>query len=338
MKHPSVLYLDNTSWDNMALALAATRPSSLLDVKAIFVTGRAAHPSPDASIEMRDEDLSAQIQLLNTRRLTEFLRTAGRTTPVFMGENVFRTNLRTVIPHKFHVNEEIYDLWNAGKTVEIDGDFADGLKLLRSYEGTKLLVLVGGPLTEVALIQRYMPDIAAKFGPMFIQAGDFAKDNSTNLLGGKGNSFNGACDPAALNDVVFGHDGELILLPSNKTKQSELGFATPDEIADLDIYPPLLAGYRVHYEHSAKRRGTSLYIHDLGLAMLAEQYISAGNGFPYEWEAVHIIEVPYGAPLTDQPERRGTIVIAPAVESRRKVVVRQDTNGYRGRVAEYLQS
>lgn len=338
MKHPAVLFLDNTSWDNMALALAATRPSSLLDVKAIFVTGRAAHSDPNASIEERDEGYSARIHLLNAKRMAQFLRTAGRTVPVFMGEHVSRTNLRTVIPHKFHVNEEVYDLWNAGETVEIDGDFADGLELLRDHEGTKLLVLVGGPLTEVALIQRDMPDIAAKFGPMFVQAGDFAEDESTNLLGGKGNSFNGACDAAALHDVLYGHDGEVILLPSNMTKQAELGFATPDEIADLGIYSPLLAGYRVHYEHSAKRRGTSLYIHDLGLAMLAEQYISTGNGFPYEWEAVRITEVPYGASLTGQSERRGTIVIEPADESRRKVVVQQDTDGYRDRVATYLQS
>ncbi len=338
MKHPAVLFLDNTSADNLAMALAATRSSSLLDVKAIFVTGRAAHTDPNASIEERDEAYSAHIHLLNTLRMAEFMRSAGRTVPVFMGEAVGRTELRTVIPHGKHANEEIYDLWNAWETADIDGDFAAGLRFLSKYEGEKLLVLVGGPLTEVALIQRYRPDLAAKFGTMFVQAGDFANDESTNLLGGKGNSFNGACDAKALHDVLEGHDGEIILLPSNKTKQRELGFATPDEIASLGVYRRLVQVYRVHYEHSAKKRGTSLFIHDLGLVMLAEQYLRGGRNFPYRYEPVEILDVPYRAPEAGQSERRGTIVIGPARAGNRSTVVWQDIDGYRGRVAAYLQS
>lgn len=337
MKHPTVLFLDNTSADNLAMALAATRPSSLLDVKAIFVTGRAAHTDSNASIEERDETYSAYVHLLNTLRMAEFLRSAGRTIPVFMGEEVSRTELRTVIPHGKHANEEIYDLWNVRGTADIDGDFTAGLQFLTQYEGEKLLVLVGGPLTEVALIQRYRPDITAKFGTMFVQAGDFADDESTNLLGGKGNSFNGACDAKALHDVLKGRDGEIILLPSNMTKQAELGFATPDDIAALGVYQRLTEVYRVHYEHSAKRRGTSLYIHDLGLVMLAEQYLK-GDQFPYRYEPVEILDVPYEVPAADEPERRGTIVIGPTNAGNRFTVVWQDVEGYRDRVAAYLQS
>lgn len=338
MKHPAVLFLDNTSADNLAMALAATRPSSLLDVKAVFVTGRAAHTDPNASIEERDETYSTYIHVLNTLRMAEFMRSAGRTVPVFMGEEVSRTQLRTVVPHGKHANEEIYDLWNARETSKFDGDFAAGLQFLTQYEGEKLLVLVGGPLTEVALIQRYRHDLAAKFGTMFVQAGDFAEDESTNLLGGKGNSFNGACDAKALHDVVEGHDGEIILLPSNMTKQAELGFAMPDDIAALGVYRRLAEVYRVHYEHSAKKRGTSLYIHDLGLVILAEQYLQGDQGFPYRYEPVEILDVPYEAPEAGEPERRGTIVIGPAKAGNRFTVVWQDTNGYRGRVAAYLQS
>jgi len=338
MKHPAVLFLDNTSADNLAMALAATRPSSLLDVKAIFVTGRAAHTDPHASIEERDDAYSTYIHLLNTLRMAEFMRSAGRTVPVFMGEEVSRTQLRTVVPHGKHANEQIYDLWDAWGTSKFDGDFAAGLQLLSQYEGEKLLVLVGGPLTEVALIQRYRPDLAARFGTMFVQAGDFAEDESTNLLGGKGNSFNGACDAKALHDVLEGHDGEIVLLPSNMTKQVELGFATPDDIAALGVYQRLAEVYRVHYEHSAKKRSTSLFIHDAGLVMLAEQHVRDGNGFPYRYEPVEILDVPYGVPGAGEPERRGTIVIGPAKAGNRSTVVWQDTDGYRGRVAEYLQS
>ena len=67
---------------------------------------------------------------------------------------------------------------------------------------------------------------------------------------------------------------------------------TPDEIASLGVYPRLVRVYRVHYEHSAKKRGTSLYIHDLGLVMLAEQYLQGDQSFPYRYEQVEILEVP----------------------------------------------
>jgi len=339
MKHPAVLFLDNTSADNLALALAATRSSSFLDVKAIFITGRAAHTNTDASIEERDDVYSAEVQLGNAKRMAGFLRRAGRAVPVFLGEAVSRTKLRTVIPHKFHANErEQYDLRDDWSRTEINGDFADGLDLLQRYQGDKLIVLVGGPLTEVAQIQCHTPEIAAKFGTMFIQAGDFANDESTNLLGGKGNSFNGACDAEALHDVLYGHGSEIFILPSNMTKQSELGFLTPEDISALKVWPELVEVYRVHYERSAKRRGTSLYIHDLGLVMLAEQHIDAIRGYPYEWESVRIIEAPYLAASAGELEQRGTIVIEPAESSSRKVVVWQDTDRYRDRVATYLQS
>lgn len=336
-KHPAVLFLDNTSADNLAMALAATRPSSLLDVKAIFVTGRAAHTDPAASLEERDANYSNHIHFLNAARMLEFLQSAGRNILVIMGERVQRTQIRTVIPHRVHADENIYDLWDAWGKARVH-EFADGIEFLRHHKVKKFLVLVGGPLTEVALIQRYAPDVAAKFDTMFIQAGDFAEDESTNLLGGKGNSFNGACDAVALHDVLYGHDGEIILLPSNMTKQRELGFATPDDIGALGVYRPLTDVYWVHYEHSAKMRGTSLYVHDLGLVMLAEQVLQGRQGFPYRYEPVEILDVPFEAPEAGQPERRGTIVIEPARASNRYVVTWQDTDGYRGRVAAYLQS
>ena len=53
---------------------------------------------------------------------------------------------------------------------------------------------------------------------------------------------------------------------------------------------------------------------------------------------MEILDVPYGMPGTGEPERRGTIVIGPAKAGNRFTVVWQDTDGYRGRVAEYLQS
>ncbi len=337
MKRSAVLFVDNTSADNLALALAATRPDSLLNVVAIFVTGRAAHRDPNASIEERDNDYSDYIHLLNTKRMVDFMRRAGRTVPVFMGLSVRDTALRTVVPHKHHANEEIYDLWNAWENAEISGYFTQGVDYLRQYRGEKLLILVGGPLSEIAWLQQNAPDVTTMFGTMFVQAGDFASDESTNLLGGKGNSFNGACDALALHNVMLYHDDEIILLPSNITKQPELGFTTPDDIAELGVYSALVDVYRVHYEHSAKKRGTKLFIHDLGLIMLAEEWLYADAMFPYWYVPVTILKVPYAAPRQGEPEQRGTIVIEPAQASNRYVVTWQDVLQYRNRVAAYLQ-
>lgn len=336
-KPAAVLLLDNTSMDNQALALAATRPSSLVDVKAIFVTGRAAHTNLLASIEDRDDGYSEQIQLLNAKRMTGFLRRAGRETKVYTGLDVGKTQLRTVIPHKFHVDEHIYDLEGDCDKTAVTGNFESGLECLRSIS-SDLILLVGGPLTEVSYILDNCPEIAAKFSTMVVQAGDFG-DNDSNLLGGKGNSFNGACDAYALHKVLFEYAGEIYILPSNITKSPDIGFKTPDKIAALGVNSELARGYRVHYEHSAKRRGTSLFIHDLGLVMLIEQIMQQTLEYPYRYEPVDILEVPYLAPKDDQPERRGTIVIGPYVKNdacKRFVVVWQDIGNYCNRVAKLL--
>lgn len=159
------------------------------------------------------------------------------------------------------------------------------------------------------------------------------------MLGGKGNSFNGACDAYALHKVLLEYTGEIYILPSNITKSPDIGFKTPDEIAALGVNSELARGYAVHYEHSAKRRGTSLFIHDLGLVMLIEQIMQKTLEYPYRYEAVDILEVPYLAPKDDQLERRGTIVVDSCVKDnvcKRFVVVWQDIDNYRDRVAELL--
>jgi len=332
-RNPAVAFVDNTSADNPSLIMALIL-SPWIDLKAVFVTGRAAHSDPNAPTEERDDDYSDFIHELNTLRMVEFVRSLGSNVKVFKGQEVRDTALRTVIKHAWHVNEEIYNLWDAW-SFNYDGTFEDGLRFLGEYEGPNMLVFGGGPLTEIAFILNNRQDIATKFGPMFIQAGDFAEDESTNLLGGKGNSFNGACDAKALHDVVVGYDGDIFVLPSNITKQPEIGFAHPDEIAELGVYDRLVKLYGVHYEHTAKRRGTSLFIHDLGLAMLAEQVLGY-RSYPYQCVPVNVVEVPYGAPAEGEPERRGTIVIEPTTASNRYVVVWQNTERYRQRVRHHL--
>lgn len=86
-----------------------------------------------------------------------------------------------------------------------------------------------------------------------------------------------------------------------------------------------------------------MFIHDLGLVMLAEQYIRGDQGFPYQYEPVETLEVPTGIGFIGISEgktrgdRRGTIVIRPTT-SDRYVVTWQDTDEYCDRVATYLQS
>jgi hypothetical protein len=344
MKYPTAMFFDATSADNFAAFDAATRKDSLLDVKLCIISGRAANNDRTASIERRDEAASAHYHLLNTKRVTGYLARAGRSTPVYQGEEVFRTQLRTVISHAVHADEHDYDTENDWGNTPILGNFVDALAKLREViaeleTGQQLLVLVGGPCTELAIILRYCPDIAARIGMVIIQAGDFATDESSNLKGGKGNSFNGAVDAAALHDLLYLHKGEVIILPSNQTKQRELAVLV-EEIEEM-ARPELGRMYRIH----AARRGGATFIHDLGLVMLAEQYLRRDRNYPYRWDPVRILEVPVGLEhdvMFDEHEpprdRRGTIVIEPTTISNRYVVTWQDTDGYRCRMAAYLQS
>ncbi len=340
---PTVGFFDATGPDNFIALEAATREGSLLDVRLVFISGRAAHSDRRASTEERDDVYSAQIHLLNTKRMTGYLARAGRTTSVYQGEEVFRTQLRTVISHARHANEIDYDLEGDWHKTQILGDFVAGLAALRRIiaglkPGEKLTVLVGGPCTELAIILRYCPDIAAHIGHVYIQAGDFAGDGSSELKGGPGNSFNGAVDSAALCDLLYLHKGEATILPSNKTKQRELAMSV-DEIVRF-TRPEMGRIYRVH----AAIRGGNNYIHDLGLVMLAEQDIRGESDSPYRTEPVRILGVPtckeYMGSFEDevQIDRRGTILIEPATNSNRHVVVWQDTAGYRKRVASLLAS
>ena len=343
MNHPVVMFFDATSADNFAAFDAATREDSLLDVKLCIISGRAAHSDRKAPMEARDNAASAHYQLLNTKRVTGYMARAGRNTPVYQGEEVYRTQLRTVISHAVHADEHDYDTENDWENTPVLGNFVDAVAKLREVitelePDQKLMVLVGGPCTELAIILRYFPDIAARLGTIIIQAGDFAADDSSNLKGGKGNSFNGAVDPAALHDVLYLHKGKVIILPSNMTKQRELAMAI-EEIKRM-ARPELGRIYQVH----AARRGGATFVHDLGLVMLAEQEIRGEQGFPYRYELVEILEVPTGKErvrvFEDEVEvdRRGTIVIGPAEAGDRYVVVWQDVQGYRDRMAAYLQS
>jgi inosine-uridine nucleoside N-ribohydrolase len=321
----------------MAAILAATRPGSPLNVIAVFVTGRAASLDPNASIETLPDIGSVPFHVLNTRRMAGFLQHAGRSVPIYMGESVYRTRLRTVIPHGVHVDEHDYDIFGDRETGRVAGEFLEGLEFLRAYEGEELLVLAGGPLTELALILRHYPDIAAKFSTMVVQAGDFGEGNSSNLLGGQGNSFNGACDPVALYDVMNGYHEDVFILPSNITKDPAIGFKNPGQIATLGIYRELLTLYIVHHRYTAAKRGTPLFIHDLGLVMLLEQIIRGDHEYPYQYEPVKILSVPFDTPAPGEPDMRGTIIVEPTTRSKRYRVIGQDTSQYRDRVATYLQ-
>ncbi|MXQ54321.1 hypothetical protein [Shimazuella alba] len=59
-----VVIVDNVDPDNLACALAADSPLLGLDVVAVIVTGRAAHPNPTAGLKIRSlQNSSFQLEL-----------------------------------------------------------------------------------------------------------------------------------------------------------------------------------------------------------------------------------------------------------------------------------
>lgn len=268
MGSPSVVIIaDNTSPDILAGVLAATHPTSGLNVVAVIITGRLVHPNPAMPLTAWDPVATHEIHVLNTRRMQGFLNRAGRRVPVFRG----LVPPATVIPHARHVNEHHYDLHNDYQHTREAGDFEAALQFLRQLRDPFQL-MVGGPFTEARAIMRD-PSLAGKLSIMMAQGFTFEESQAAELdfFGGPHQSFNSVCDLAAAEEIWLHYPAGLYIMPGNITKHPAVSFAHPDELARLRLYPELVEVYRQHYQLTAKPHGRALALHDFYLAVLAIQ-------------------------------------------------------------------
>jgi len=254
----TVVVVDNVDIDNLLAALAACHPSLKMNVRAVIVTGRPAHPNPSASIHAYSKEYSKQVRKRNARRMKGTLVRHGfGSIPVYEG----LIAPRTLVPHRVHIDERILDPYFDEEYVEADGSFTDALKLLRSLKGT-IDFIVGGSLTEIAAMKDD-PGLRGKFGTVTCQLGMFGFNDEVQVMGGGRKQFNAACDPKAVSQVLSSYPGTVIMVPTDVTKERRVGFSHPLDLKDVGISEELLIQYVTFWSRALKPRGEGVFPHDV---------------------------------------------------------------------------
>jgi inosine-uridine nucleoside N-ribohydrolase len=282
-----VVIVDNVDPDNLACALAADSQLLGLDVVAVIVTGRAAHPNPTAGLNELSPEMSKQVLRLNTRRMKGFLRRNGCKAPVFEG----LIPPQTIVPHKVHINEEALDIHHdATAKWEVDGHFTDAVNLIAAVKGRVHLV-VGGPLTEVAALMSE-PRLTGKLGIMTTQLGMFGFGDVQLMAGGR-KQFNAVCDPEAVRKVLSEYPEAVYMVSTDITKATKVGFDNPDALRGMN--PELVAVYAKAFPIMLAPRGERIYIHDIHATFLMGQLLNrytVTRTFPlYSFDRVQVTNV-----------------------------------------------
>ncbi len=277
----SLAIVDNTDPDNLACVLALANAKVKHRLLGVIVTGRAANFNPIAALEDVSLHDSEVIRRINAMRMRNFLTNAGHSdVPVYMG-NVAS---HTIVPHKVHIDERDFaDLTEEQRRnaenlmpwhqLGLDGKTRDVVNTIMLRD-LMVDVIVGGPMTDLAMLIRELPDFAEKIRTVHAQFGTFGFGTKGLMEFGdrpRGKrQFNVACDPSAAHDVLMSLKAPIYLYPSDVTRVDALGFQNPEELADhLEDTPgarELLRIYRIAYEKMIKPRGEKIYIHDLAPA------------------------------------------------------------------------
>jgi inosine-uridine nucleoside N-ribohydrolase len=254
----TVVVVDNVDIDNLLAAVAACHPALEMTVKAVIVTGRPAHPDPTAPIDALDVKYSEEIRRRNARRMKGTLMRHGYgNIPVYEG----LIAPRTLVPHHVHIDERLLDPYFDEGYVETDGSFADAMEFLASLEGT-IDFVVGGPLTEIAALM-YDRRLDGKFGMLTCQLGMFGFNNAVQLMAGGRKQFNAACDPNAVAKVLADYPGTVWMVPTDVTKDAEVGWSHPHHLREVGISEELIGQYVTFWSRALKPRGEGVYPHDV---------------------------------------------------------------------------
>jgi len=302
MERKTVLIVDNVDPDNSLAAVVSCYPGLDLNLAAVIVTGRPAHPDVSAPINVFDQTFSEAVLSLNTRRMKGLLRRMGWHVPVFEG----LIPPKTLVPHSVHIREELLDPRNDGHMAQADGTFGQALDFLRGLRGT-IDFIIGGPLSEAREIMRD-PGMAGKLGKLTCQLGLFG---NVETIAGKGRTFNSAADPDATRAVLAEWPGPIYLVPTDVTKQPSVGFNVPKELEPLNVAREIVRLYEIFWRNVLGPRGEKIYPHDVHPVFLMAQLRSTLSRRPYTWKEVSVdqvsehgeIEVTFGHVSSNRPKR-----------------------------------
>ena len=230
----TVVIVNNVDVNSQLAALMACAMG--MNVRAVIVTGRPAHPNGDAALVTRDRIFSEQRRQLNTRRMKGFLQRAGYNVPVFEG----LIPPQTIISHAKHLNEQLLNLHN-DHTTPADGQFSDCVQLLDAIDGT-IDVIVGGPLTEAAELIRLLSN---KLGILACQVGRL---NGAQPTSGDNRTLNGAADPVALDYVLLHWPRPVYIIPNSVTRKAGAG-CSKTNLKKLRLPNELQQLYTIFWQH-----------------------------------------------------------------------------------------
>lgn len=283
-----VAVVDNTNPDNMfqVLALMSQKDFNLLGV---VVTGRAASDRRDAKLLETSKEESEFRTILNAVRMRNFMDIVrpNHSIPVWAGTPA----PETIVPHSVHVDELEFNDLQDGQLEAIQasslrsarqlgalglaGNITTAKKYLASDAIGKFVLMVGGPMTDVAKLLRD-PSIADKITEIHTQFGmcGFGEQKLMEFDGetprGK-RQFNVACDVRAAHEVLMRFPGDIYLYPSDVTRVDKIGFKDGDELRSFLQSRHRQPGvkrmadiYDFAFNHMIKPRGEheKIWIHD----------------------------------------------------------------------------
>jgi inosine-uridine nucleoside N-ribohydrolase len=253
----TIVIVDNVDIDNLLAAVVACHPVLNMNVKAVVVTGRTAHPDPTAPIDAIDVEYAEEIRQRNTRRMKGTLTRHGYgNIPVYEG----LIAPRTLVPHRVHIDERLLDPYFDEQYMDTDGSFKDAMEFMSSLTGP-IDFIVGGPLSEVASLM-HNPQLNGKLGTLTCQLGMFGFNNSVQLMAGGRKQFNAACDPDAVAKVLADYPSTVWMVPTDVTKDPEVGWSNPHLLREI-ISEELILQYVTFWSRALKPRNEGIFPHDV---------------------------------------------------------------------------
>ncbi len=227
MPQKYLIAIDAPDPDNLALLRMAQSMFGEENIMGALLTGRPINfdASKDNKVPNTEwnYDHSRVALKASAARLKNFLRGYGAEMDVFDGGIA----PRTLVPHHIHfIDYYRFDDNNPLRSVcisELDPIEALNAKLA----GQEFSVLVGGPMTGLALLLQRFPDTAAQISSVHAMYGYLGLEGTAKLMSfwdePRGAvQFNVACDPFAVSYVVNALSCPISFITTDCTKRNEI--------------------------------------------------------------------------------------------------------------------
>ncbi len=253
--------MDGPDADNYLALMAAISKAMCFDLVAVIMTGRPVSAEMDAVPYAFNARASRAVRRDNALHAKGVLmRHGGEHVPVFSGG---RAPYSTV-PQHLHIHERVTDVYDdAHAGHELAGDIDDAVAYLATFTGP-LHFICAGPLTDIAYLMR-QPMLHGKLGIATAQLGMFGFNPRVKTLAGGRRQFNALADPSAAREALLHYPSPFYMVPTDITKDPELGFNSAKEIAKLSrssATRELAAMYEQAWPEMWGKQGIPAHLHD----------------------------------------------------------------------------